>query len=86
MATDNSVTKNQKTNIIVITGNDETCQNLLSIIQKSGNCGELVDITTHVVSVLKLDLYNTSYKFIFSRSLKLLKTKQKHRINVVKLI
>ena len=53
MATHNSVTKNQKTNIIVITGNDETLQNLLSIIQNSHSCGELDDITRHVVSVLK---------------------------------
>jgi hypothetical protein len=72
MATDNSVTKNQKTNIIVITENDETCQNLLSIIQKSGNCGELVDITTHVVSFLKSDLYDIRYKVILCRLLKLL--------------
>ncbi|CAF1083081.1 unnamed protein product [Didymodactylos carnosus] len=48
MATDNSITKNQKTNIMVITGNDETFQNLLSIIQKSDNCGNLADITRHV--------------------------------------
>ena len=84
MATDNSVTRNQKTSVIVITGNEETCQNLLSIIQKSGNCGELVDITTHVVSVLKSDLCDLRYKFLFSRLLKVLKIKQNHRINVIK--
>ena len=52
MATHDSFTKNQKTNIMVITGTDETLQNLLSIIQKSENSGEFADITRHVVSVL----------------------------------
>jgi hypothetical protein len=86
MATDNSITKNQTTNIIVITGNDETFQNLISIIQKSDNFGNLADITRHVVSVLRSYLYEIHCKVIFSRSLKLLKTKQNHHINVVKLI
>lgn len=86
MATDNSVTKNQKTNIIVIPGNDETLQNLVSIIQKTENCDGLADITRHVVSVFKSDLYGISYKVIFSRSLNLRKTKHKCHTNVVKLI
>ncbi|UJR17795.1 hypothetical protein I4U23_004694 [Adineta vaga] len=45
----NSVSKSQKTNIIVMAGNDETLQNLLSIIQKSTNSGELADLTRHVI-------------------------------------
>ncbi|CAF0815867.1 unnamed protein product [Adineta steineri] len=53
MATNNSVTKNQKTNIIVITGNDETFQNLLSIIRKSDKCGELSGITRSVESTIE---------------------------------
>ena len=84
MATDNSATKNQTTSIIVITGNEQTCQNLLAIIQKSGDCTELGDLTTHVVSVSKSDLYDISYKVIYSRPLKLLKIKQKHCVNVGK--
>ncbi|CAF0816571.1 unnamed protein product [Adineta steineri] len=53
MATNNSVTKHQKTNLIVITGNDEIFQNLLSIIQKSENCGELSGITRSIESTIE---------------------------------
>ena len=75
MATDNSVSKNQKANIIVIAGNDETFQNLLSIIQKSEKRSEIDDITKHLVSLLKLHLYNIKYKLIYSRTLNLWMTK-----------
>ena len=63
MATSNSIIKNPKANIIVIAGNDEILQNLLSIIQKSEDHSELSDITKHVVSVLKAYLYEVSYIF-----------------------
>ena len=86
MATDISVTKTQTTSVVVFTGNEETCQNLLSIIQRSGHGTELADIRTHVVSVLKSDLYDTGDKVIFARSLQRWMIKKKHLINVGKLI
>ncbi|CAF3801206.1 unnamed protein product [Rotaria sordida] len=62
MATHNFVAKNQKTNIIVITEDDETFQNLLSIIEKSDNSGELADITRHVITESIEDKTKPSYK------------------------
>ncbi len=52
MATNSFLTENQKTNIIIITGSDETLQNFLSVIQKSENYGELADLRRQVVSIM----------------------------------
>lgn len=86
MTAHNSLPQNQTTNIIIVAGNDETLQNILSIIQKPANSNGLTNIAKHVVSIAEDYICEWHHEFVFSSSLNRRKTKQQRRLSIAKLI
>lgn len=85
MARLNSPTKNKKTSIIVITGDDDVLQNLLSTIEKSDNLTESIDIKRHDVCLFRI-AFHPDHRKLSSRFKHLHWMKENLCINVAKLI
>ena len=87
MAVENSVTKIHGANIIVIAGDNETLQNLFSVIRKAENSSQLGSMTRNTVNSFENNpYYISSTKSCLFRLLIVLKKKQKYHINVVNFV
>ncbi|UJR17948.1 hypothetical protein I4U23_004847 [Adineta vaga] len=63
MATDHILTKiDQKTNIIILTENNELLNTIISIIEKAKNCDELSNVTKHITTESNEQKTQVSYK------------------------